>query len=352
MFSSLSSGVTKGMKSLGLSSDSVRVCSLLLACSECVCHDAHWCLQTRAMEREEKAASMSKEDAACYLEWGLTIAEEDELIEQLKEEVELEAELNEMWDKETLRRFLRARKHDILKAKTMILKTIEWRRENNVDTILDDFEFGEKEQFHKHYPEGFFCTDRQGRPVYVQKPGDINCSELWKFTTLERSIKYHITQQERYVRTIAPSAALRCGRGAFQSTVLIDMDGVGVATLTGEVRTIMGKVMSIDQDHYPELMHKALIINAPTSFRIIWSLVKHLLDARTQEKIEVLPTDYKPVLLEHIAPENLMECYGGTNTSRLIDCPGLWNNEDIKAELAEKVKAHRETIDRFFSAHE
>lgn len=295
---------------------------------------------------------MSKEDAACYLEWGLTIAEEDDLIEQLTEEVEMETELNELWDKETLRRFLRARKHDIFKAKAMVLKAIQWRKENNVDTILDDFEFGEKVQFHKHYPEGFFCTDRQGRPVYVQKPGDINCTELWKFTTLERSIKYHITQQERYVRTIAPSAALRSGRGAFQSTVLIDMDGVGVSTLTGEVRTIMGKVMSIDQDYYPELMYKSLIINAPTSFRIIWSLVKHLLDARTQGKIEVLPTDYKPVLLEHIAPENLMECYGGTNTGRLIDCPGLWNDEDIKAELADKVKAHKETIDRFFSAQE
>jgi len=306
--------------------------------------------KTSRKSMDEALANMTTEEAECYKTWGLTLSEEDQLIDQLRDEVELEAELNEVWDRETLRRFLRARKHDIAKAKAMILKTIAWRRENGVDTILEDFDFKEKELFHKHYPEGFFCTDREGRPVYVQKPGDINCSALWEFTTLERSIKYHITQQERYVNIIAPSAALKSGQHAFQSTVIIDMEGVGITTLTGEVTKIMGKVMSIDQDYYPELMHKALIINAPTTFKMIWSLVKHLLDSRTQEKIQVLPTKYQPILLEHIAPENLMECYGGTNKELLINSPGLWNDEDIKKQLAEQKSKARENMERFVSA--
>lgn len=67
-----------------------------------------------------------------------------------------------------------------------------------------------------------------------------------------------------------------------------------------------------------ELMHSAVIINAPTTFRVIWSMVKYLLDARTQAKIEVLPVDYKPELLKRIAPENLMEKYGGTNKTPLM----------------------------------
>lgn len=245
---------------------------------------------------------------------------------------------------------MRARKHNIVHAKAMVLMTIEWRKKNNVDTILEDFDFHEKEEFQKHYPEGFYCTDREGRPVYIQKPGDIDCSALWKFTTLERSIKYHITQQERYIKIVAPSASLKAGRKAFQSIVIIDMDGVGVSTLTGEVRTIMSKVMSIDQDYYPELMHKSLIINAPTSFRIIWSLVKHLLDTRTQEKIEVLPSNYVPHLLKHIAPENLMECYGGTNKTPLALSPGVWNDDDVKEALQQKLENPANTMTRYFSA--
>lgn len=33
-------------------------------------------------------------------------------------------------------------------------------------------------------------------------------------------------------------------------------------------------------------MYKTLIINAPTTFRVLWAMVRHLMDARTQAKIK------------------------------------------------------------------
>lgn len=293
----------------------------------------------------------NEEDKETYHDWKVTIAQEDLLVDQLRAELELEVTLDPgFWDQEQLRRFLRARKHDILKAKTMVKKTVVWRKENMVDTILEDFDFHERELFHEHYPEGFFCTDKFGRPVYIQRPGDIDCDKLWKFTDLERSVKHHIQQQERYVKVIAPSAALKAeDRRAFQSVVIIDMDGVGVSTLTGEVRTIMGRIMQIDQDYYPELMYKALIINAPTSFRIIWGLVKHLLDTRTQEKIQVVGSDYKSELLAWVDPENLPVRYGGTNPARLIDSPGVWNEPEVRRAVLEKYAERKATLEKFYS---
>lgn len=62
---------------------------------------------------------------------------------------------------------------------------------------------------------------------------------------------------------------------------------MGLSTLTGEVRKIMGQIMAIDQDYYPELMWRAVVVNAPTTFRMIWAMIKYLLDDRTQAKIEV-----------------------------------------------------------------
>lgn len=232
-------------------------------------------------------------------------------------------------DLECLRRYLRARKHDILKAKEMVLKTLKWRESVKADTIATDLNFTEKNEFHKHYPEGFFCTDRDGRPVYIQQPGNIDTDELWKFTTLDRAIQYHISQQEKYVKKIGPACTIKAGKQRYQSVVIMDMDGVGVSTLTGEVRNIMGKIMAIDQDYYPELMHKALIINAPTTFRVIWSMIKYLLDSRTQSKIEVLPVDYEAELLKYIAPENLMAQYGGKNKTPLIEEPGPWQDPEV-----------------------
>ena len=238
-----------------------------------------------------------------------------------------------------MRRYLRARKHDILKAKEMVLATLAWRKEVGADTIAEDLKFVEKPQFHAHYPEGFFCTDKEGRPVYIQQPGSIDKTELWKFTTMERAISYHITQQEKYVNKIAPAASIVSKGHRYQSVVLIDMEGVGVSTLTGEFRAIMSKVMSIDQDYYPELMHKALIINAPTTFRVIWSMIKYLLDSRTQSKIEVLPVEYEPELLKRIASENLMRKYGGTNDTPLIEEPGPWNDPEIIEQVERKKEA-------------
>lgn len=81
----------------------------------------------------------SEEDRETYRDWKVTIAEEDILVAQLRDELELEVELDHYWDHEQLRRFLRARKHDILKAKKMVKSTIVWRKQNAVDTILEDF---------------------------------------------------------------------------------------------------------------------------------------------------------------------------------------------------------------------
>lgn len=236
-------------------------------------------------------------------------------------------------DLETLRRYLRARKHDIFKAKDMVLKTLKWRESVKADTIDEDLNFTERDQFHAHYPEGFFCTDRDGRPVYIQQPGNIDTEQLWKFTTLDRAIRYYISQQEKYVKRVGPACSILTGKQRYQSIVLIDMEGVGVSTLTGEVRNIMGKIMAIDQDYYPELMHKALIVNAPTTFRVIWSMIKYLLDARTQSKIEVLPVDYQAELLKYVTPENLMVKYGGKNETPLIEEPGPWQDPEVMKKV-------------------
>lgn len=294
---------------------------------------------------DEKAslstAHLSPEDAACVADWGLTLAEEAVLVCQLRGEIEMELEerLESMWDDYVLRRFLRARKHDIIKAKDMFIAQLKWRKENDVESAME-YEFPEKDQFHMYYPEGFYGVDRSGRPVYLQLPGRIDTDALWKFTTLDRAIRYHIKQQERYWRVIAPAASVAAGTKLESSLVLIDMDGVGISTITGEVRKIMGLIMQIDQDYYPELMHRCLIINAPTTFRIIWGMVKYLLDARTQAKIEVLPSDFKEELLKYIAPEQLAVQYGGSCTEPLMAEPGPWRDP----EILKRVQQQREQV--------
>lgn len=39
---------------------------------------------------------------------------------------------------------------------------------------------------------GCYGVDRAGRPVYVQQPGNIDLEQLFKFTTEERCVRYHV----------------------------------------------------------------------------------------------------------------------------------------------------------------
>ncbi|PRW61233.1 CRAL TRIO domain Sec14p-like phosphatidylinositol transfer family [Chlorella sorokiniana] len=79
-----------------------------------------------------------------------------------------------------------------------------------------------------------------------------------------------------------------------------------------------------------------VIINAPTTFRVIWGMVKYLLDARTQGKIEVLGTSYQEELLRLVAPEHLPQLYGGTCTAPLTAGPGPWQDPAILAQLEQQ----------------
>ena len=62
-------------------------------------------------------------------------------------------------DRYTLRRFLRARSHNVAKALQMFKAHLEWRREFGTDE-LDKFHFHERDAFISLYPQGYHMTDK------------------------------------------------------------------------------------------------------------------------------------------------------------------------------------------------
>merc|ERR1719221_537807 len=77
---------------------------------------------------------------------------------------------------------------------------------------------------------------------------------------------------------------------------------------------------------------------------MVWHVVKPLLSAKVQEKVEIFGNDqekYKKRLLDIIAPENLPAFLGGTCTCPNIEggCmaadEGPWHDPEIKRTLEE-----------------
>jgi len=74
----------------------------------------------------------------------------------------------------------------------MFTNFINWRRENNVDTIIEDFVFSERDAVMAIYPHGYHGVDRLGRPIYIERIGILNVPKLFEVTTEERMIRHNI----------------------------------------------------------------------------------------------------------------------------------------------------------------
>ncbi|WJX36241.1 hypothetical protein P8452_24142 [Trifolium repens] len=197
-------------------------------------------------------------------------------------------------DPHMMLRFLRARKYDIEKTKQMWSDMLKWRSEFGADTIMEDFEFEEKDEVLKYYPQGHHGVDKDGRPVYIERLGQ------------------HIDQ----------------------STTILDVQGVGLKSMNKAARDLLQKLQKIDGDNYPESLNRMFIINAGSGFRLLWNTVKSFLDPKTTSKIHVLGNKYQSKLLEIIDASELPDFLGGTCTCAdkggcMLSDKGPWNDPEI-----------------------
>jgi hypothetical protein len=281
---------------------------------------------------------MRQEEVSFEDLWGgITEDDEAELLRVYRRNVEQvapEIKGDPLFDDHYLRRFLRARSHDLQKAEAMFMNHLKWRREYGTDTILEDFVYEEREAFLALYPQGYHKVDKLGRPIYIQHLGQINMKALKHVTSVERMVRFHVQEYERSLKYIFPACSRVAGEHVSQTLAILDLKGVGLRHFTGEIKKIVSELTRIDQDNYPETMGKMLIINVPSVFRAMWSIVKPMLDPRTQNKVEVCPGDFLPVLKEWVDVENIPSYLGGTSRGSLIDDVGPWRDDEVFARAA------------------
>ncbi len=91
---------------------------------------------------------------------------------------------NGQWDDYDLLRFCRARKFVLVDVKAMLLKALKARKEGQVDSILEDFDFPELDAVKKLFPHGYHGLDKIGRPIYIEKMGHLDTEKLYAATTV------------------------------------------------------------------------------------------------------------------------------------------------------------------------
>jgi len=212
----------------------------------------------------------------------------------------------------SLLRFLRARKFNVPKTKEMLLAAEKWRKDFGVDELVRTFKFTELEEVDKYYPQSYHKTDKSGRPVYIERIGNLNMKALYACTSQERLLQRLVVEYEAFLTTRLSACSAAAGHPIETSLTILDLGGVSLSNFI-RVKDYVFTSTYIGQNMYPEVLGAFYIINAPWAFAAVWAAIRPWLDPVTAAKVQIVggPSVYRPLLLAQIDEENLPRAFGG-----------------------------------------
>lgn len=214
-----------------------------------------------------------------------------------------------------LLKFLRARDFKVKDAFEMLRNCLLWRKENNVDSILDEGELGD--EFGK---AGFIDgVDRDGHPICYNVLGAFQDAEISNmvFGSDEGRKKFFMSRVKLMEQGIK---ALDMRPGGISSLLHITdlKDALGFSKK--EVRDTIKQAVQLLQDNYPELVARNIVINAPFWYYALNALLHPFLTQRTKSKFVVVrPAKVTETLLRYIPSEVIPTQYGGLKRENDIE---------------------------------
>jgi hypothetical protein len=98
-----------------------------------------------------------------------------------------------------LTRFLRARQYDLEKTMLMWTTMIKWRAEENVDQIVQTYDFPYLEALQKIYEHGYHKTCKEGRSVYIDRIGGTDMDTINTVITDKQMIYHNVFSYEELI---------------------------------------------------------------------------------------------------------------------------------------------------------
>jgi len=210
-------------------------------------------------------------------------------------------------------RLLKATKLDVNSAVEMVKQNSKWRKQNNVDEILNE----DLSEYFPDFPFKLEGVDKEGRPIYQCYFGK------WKLRKYALSgdpklrnvpgmvLIYTVEAAEQRLYEVQKSR----GENISSIYVLNDVDGFSfhehvctqcLAMTVDSIRTGL---------HYPSFLKKHVSINAPRIFSRVNQLINVILPAEIAQTFSIYAPDdnkWRTDILKDISPDQLPKDFGGT----------------------------------------
>ncbi|EDV21362.1 uncharacterized protein TRIADDRAFT_60313 [Trichoplax adhaerens] len=228
----------------------------------------------------------------------------DEFRENVKGKIPTERVSNDHY----LLRWLRARDFNVSKAEEMICKSMIYRKEMKLDTIMDDFNVPEVIQTYQ--AANIIGFTKTGAPLMVMRNGIIDRKGIYLSVRRQEMTKYCLRLVEK-CNSLMEEKSKETGRNVKGMVFIQDFEGFGLKNMHRPSITFFAQMTKIYDENYPELMDAVYIVNAPKIFYVIYAAIKPFLNERTRQKVHIFAGNYESKLVEAVGSKYLPKFLGG-----------------------------------------
>ncbi|XP_070579551.1 SEC14-like protein 1 isoform X2 [Ptychodera flava] len=210
-----------------------------------------------------------------------------------------------------LLRFLRARDFNVEKAHEMLARSLSWRKQHQVDKILKTWV--PPEVLVQYFSGGWHYVDKDNRPVYVLRLGNMDVKGLMKAVGEEGVLRHVLSVMEDGLRR-TEEATRATGKPIGAWTCIVDLEGLSMRHLWRPGVRALLRVIEVVEANYPETMARLLIVRAPRVFPVLWTLISPFIDENTRKKFMIYGgNDYleKGGLTDYIDPHYIPDFLTG-----------------------------------------
>ncbi|KAF0686201.1 Aste57867_21987 [Aphanomyces stellatus] len=211
----------------------------------------------------------------------------------------------------TLYRYLVARDFDQDEAFKMLQKSVQWRMDIDMPTLMSGPALASNEKIlatRRYNPQGFHKRDKDGHHVYVERIGYMDVPTLLSICTEDDIVRTHTQMVEYQFHVLALEDETETTLPKI--TIIYDLVNIGFNTFSTEMFSAIQQISALNQDHYPETLHKVYIVNAPFFFYAIHKLIEVFLPDAIRNKINFVGS--LDELQDAVDADSLPTFLGGT----------------------------------------